>query len=216
MSDELNLDELERLEQAATPGEWSVEGPFPSVAICVRNGEDDPDVGHIGLDPICQMSTSILGVRGVNQVSVVNHPDARFIAAIRNAAPALIAKAREAEQMQARLSTFTARWHKPHIRINVPRGDDPWNSEECRIVDVSLSEAGFVIDCEAITEMYGQRDDLLAACKARVEDLGENPSGKRFAVKVENEIKSFHYTEGEAHMQITAMRERAIRRADAT
>ena len=77
------LDELERLENAATPGEWSLEGEITVIA-------DDED----GFKPwfVCE-ATSDCGYERDHAGD-----NAALIAASRNALPALLRLARVAEQ----------------------------------------------------------------------------------------------------------------------
>lgn len=79
----LDLDALEALEQAATPGEWQSYGDgLHEVFTTADHGDEDPPSVTYGSDRVS---------------------DSAFIAAIRNAAPDLITAARERDELQARI-----------------------------------------------------------------------------------------------------------------
>jgi hypothetical protein len=76
----LDLDELERLEREATAGPWSVNPHRP--------------------DSVLAESRRCVA-KCVSVASPGGEEDATFITAIRNAAPALIARARRADELEA-------------------------------------------------------------------------------------------------------------------
>ena len=80
MTDELNLDELERLERAATPGPWTSHRP-----------------GRYG-EVLATESEWTNGYYGFLVAQSCGPLNAEFIVAARNALPALIRRIRELEQ----------------------------------------------------------------------------------------------------------------------
>lgn len=102
--DRIDLDALERLAQAATPGPWKVYGPWPTVSIYV----DDPAAHQGNAAPqqiaIVDRRTPLRDVR--------DHPDAAFVAAVNpHAILTLIAELRAARAVvaAARLCVKAAR-----------------------------------------------------------------------------------------------------------
>lgn len=53
------------------------------------------------------------------------------------------------------------------ISLNIATAEYPFNPEECRVVDYSCSERGYVIECDAVDAITRERDEL----KAEVERL---------------------------------------------
>ena len=86
---ELNLDELERLAKAATPGPWEW---WTSNSFLRLSGPDGRDGGVL----------YACNIRNEYATVVVSEADLRFIAEARTALPALIARIRELEQDAAR------------------------------------------------------------------------------------------------------------------
>ncbi|MCT9017121.1 hypothetical protein N6G05_26580 [Cupriavidus gilardii] len=82
---ELNLDELERLAKAATPGPWEW---WTSNSFLRLSGPDGRDGGVL----------YACNIRNEYATVVVSEADRRFIAEARTALPALIARIRELEQ----------------------------------------------------------------------------------------------------------------------
>ena len=92
MADPTDLDELDRLEKAATPGEWDEIGDRQCVI--VTSSVLPTHVAwcsSAGLDPTPR-----------------DRANAAFIAAARNALPGLIAELREARRMHAIMEGFVA------------------------------------------------------------------------------------------------------------
>jgi hypothetical protein len=83
------LDELEKLEKAATPGPWVYEHSPGDTEYALP---DSFDVIAPNGDALCAMYTSDV---------VLSETHGQLIPAIRNAAPALIAAARENARMRA-------------------------------------------------------------------------------------------------------------------
>lgn len=95
---ELDLDELERLEKAATPGPWASEGYGGFYTEHPDHQKADNGSGWRG-------ASNSLGHCAdgeyVDNINATN--DAELIVAFRNSAPALISLAREALEMRARM-----------------------------------------------------------------------------------------------------------------
>jgi len=94
MTDPLDLDELERLEKAATPGPWSFKGTGGLHMDGARDGwmVEGPHNGKRW--PRIARDAAPYRERGENPA---------LIAALRNAAPALIAEIRRLREENARL-----------------------------------------------------------------------------------------------------------------
>jgi hypothetical protein len=91
MTDELRLDELERLEQAATPGPWETSECDCDRA-CKVNISDADGYGIAMCWPYANIRTALKKDQCASQA------DAALIVAARNALPALIRRIRELEQ----------------------------------------------------------------------------------------------------------------------
>jgi hypothetical protein len=94
--------ELERLEREATPGPWSrVDAPWRSSGMppWVVTGDGDPH----GATAICDLAIQMDGELGDDGGPQDSDPeaDAAFIAAARNALPALLAEVRAARDARA-------------------------------------------------------------------------------------------------------------------
>src|SRR6202012_2543974 len=83
------LDELERMLEKATPGPWRVEPD--ERALHDSNGHDRPGTEYIAGYDIRSPDKEIIGCEGITSA---DSTDADTIAALRNAAPELIAMAR--------------------------------------------------------------------------------------------------------------------------
>jgi hypothetical protein len=95
MTDTLNIAALEELEKTATPGPWENEGPRNNVIIWHGAGDNR----------VCFMTSDGAPIE-----------NAELICALRNAAPQLIAQAREADALRARVEELESRPEAP------PRG----------------------------------------------------------------------------------------------
>jgi hypothetical protein len=91
MTDELRLDELERLEQAATPGPWETS-ECDCARACKVNVSDADGYGIALGWPYANIRTVLKNDQCANQ------SDAALIVAARNALPELIRRIRELEQ----------------------------------------------------------------------------------------------------------------------
>jgi hypothetical protein len=80
------LETLQRLATAATPGPWTVQGPWPHATIYSFETEDrDVEGCHIASSPLILSSGQ----------ACKDDPDFAFISAARSAVPALLADVRE-------------------------------------------------------------------------------------------------------------------------
>lgn len=95
-----DLDELEKLEQAATKGPWkaqSLVASYDEEMLVLSNGE----IGEPGDEPTVTICSEI--VKSTSPQEVQLWGDLQFIAAARNALPALIAELRELRAENAEL-----------------------------------------------------------------------------------------------------------------
>ena len=98
------LDELERLEKAATPGPWRADG-F-EIDQLSDAGEGYP-LDHY---PDCANVSTWVGASGEDgPYGIQRKEDAALIAAARNALPALLRAARERDELRARAERAEAR-----------------------------------------------------------------------------------------------------------
>jgi hypothetical protein len=82
----LDLDKLERLEREATAGPWYKHAPNSGLYT------DADQEGH---------DAALILSHGIGAGYMKRDEDAAFIAGIRNAAPALVARARRADELEA-------------------------------------------------------------------------------------------------------------------
>lgn len=85
MADRIDIDEIERLLERATPGPW--RGERGDMLDCVAVVADDPAADYPRI------------------ASVVQHDDVELIVALRNHGDALVAAARERDRLRAALVT---------------------------------------------------------------------------------------------------------------
>jgi hypothetical protein len=86
----LDLDKLDRLEREATAGPWYKHAPNSGLYT------DADQEGH---------DAALTRSHGIGAGYMKRDEDATFITAIRNVAPALIARARRADELEAELRT---------------------------------------------------------------------------------------------------------------
>ena len=147
------LDEIERLEKEATPERWTVARELDAGrGRCVGCGE----MRHIRVSTPAQYSAS--GTRTITPAQ--RDADAALIAALRNAAPALIASARELERMRERIATIADEATGPHPVQSV--------EESLTCIERALFESR-----RSYEEMYQQREEHRLAARAVLADLAK-------------------------------------------
>jgi hypothetical protein len=109
----LDLDELERLEREATAGPWRVS----------------PHAIHY-VDTAGERSDTVCKCYQDSPKRGEPAPDATFIAALRNAAPALIARARRADELEAELQAVKDSLTATNSPENPDSSADQW-CEHC-------------------------------------------------------------------------------------
>ena len=142
----LDLAELKRLEKAATPGPWyDAAGPSKIVH------DWDNDGYAVVADSPCPRSPST-GARAKQWDA-----DRRAIVALRNAAPALIAAAKERDELRAERDAL--RVEVEEQRALVLRERDEWAASVA-----------------AYNRLSAERDALRAKCVADPKDEGDKPA----------------------------------------
>lgn len=140
MTTTLDLDELERLEKAATPGPWAHYGHHTTGKLWLYGTADYANHPRIALIEE--------GLNYGQDVPATESANADLITAMRNALPALIAAARETERMWSMHAEYVrdalaeqARFDAAEARIKVLEADIARKDEALRLVlEVGLAD----------------------------------------------------------------------------
>jgi hypothetical protein len=91
---------------------WAVGGPYPEITVCWLNGEDDPEVGNIGMEPICVVSTAAQTANAPIEVREIDEANAEFIVRACNNYEDLLTACKEALGYLDRGGIDRAEWYK--------------------------------------------------------------------------------------------------------
>jgi len=74
--------------------------------------------------------------------------------------------AKRAEGAEAENKRLAARDCNATVQLCTPTDDNPWDKEECAIVDVGVSDNTYVVESKTLTEEQAKREDLEKRVKA--------------------------------------------------
>ena len=116
------IEELERLEKAATPGPWELDGYMPNSEIgCAVQIIGPAGVLFESSNCATRMTDYEADEHGTNYWDAGSRPNFAFVAALRNAAPALIALARShAALVEVARAAQQVQGHYPQRKIMLP------------------------------------------------------------------------------------------------
>jgi hypothetical protein len=118
----MDLDELERLERAATAGPWTHETGAPHHPAWIVSVTTDRDIVQV-FDGSQGKVADSWGSERIGDPRC-HESNAAFIAALRNAAPSLLAIARAAHAYRAAWAAYDAAWSTPSLPPDAPYTDD--------------------------------------------------------------------------------------------